>query len=81
VRAARPDILTRELAQKMSGSRGQPVVVENRPAGTILGAGEVARVARPTGTPSSANHPTRTLTINFAAVHGFQVNPIWPPLA
>ena len=40
------DILTRQLAQKMSESWGRPVVVENRPgAGTVLGAGEVARAA------------------------------------
>ena len=40
------DILSRIVAQKMSESFGQPVVIENRPgADTAIGATQVARAA------------------------------------
>jgi tripartite-type tricarboxylate transporter receptor subunit TctC len=40
------DVLTRVIAQKMSESWGQPVVVENRPgADTAIGAVQVAKAA------------------------------------
>jgi len=54
-----PDLIARILAEKLTQSLGQAVVVENRPgAGGNLGTGLVAKAA-PDGWPGPAMSPPR----------------------
>lgn len=76
--AGTPDILGRILAQKMSVSLGQPVVIDNRPGATAQLGAEIAARAEPDGytlflsaTVVWAILPNVKKTLPFDPVNGF----------